>query len=480
MRLIPALLLLVTLPASAGDVLFLSEPDAELRARLLSQEGGDVVTAGDLTTTDAWTDADDQAFTSLAASLTDARTYETRLDGELVIMQQLALPIEKITAIRGEEDRRALFAALAYQGFAVDRFFGDDISSDERAADFRATVDGRTLPSPWGDAVAIAPDSPVTPYEIADATVRARYEEVRAHVRTALPALLVPELPNGVDLYIDGHPTEVGAAGTVKLAPGLHYAHAQLDGVILERWTVTLSPAERADLQLRHDPAEVSDWLATFASSPAAPPASIGKNITTRGGLLVVDPAAKAAYRVSGGGEPVATPLAGPPKEPSDSDADDGLSIDVALGGGWLGSQDFYYQDPTAAEATAATVNAGTVGLAAGLAYDMGLFRAVGGVDVMLPLGAAHAARYGSSNLRLRPTPFVGAGIRPIQAVVGYTLPYHLTFGARLAVPITSGLEIRGSAMAGPPPKRTRSDDTIWTGHSLGAAWLGIGWRLGT
>ncbi|MCO4743614.1 MAG: hypothetical protein KC912_02420 [Proteobacteria bacterium] len=479
MRLITAAALLaMSGPALAGDVLFLDEPTAELRARVLAAESGLALTMDDLQPAGAgWAQADEDALSALAASLTDARTYETRLDGELVIMQQLALPAEKVTVLRNEEDRRALFAALAYQGFAVDRFFEEDIATDDRATDFRETIDARVVASPWANAVAIEPDQAVTPYEIADANGRARYEETRAHIRTALPALLVAELPRGVDLMVDGRLTKIDASGTVKLIPGRHLVHAEIDGRILERWTLNLGPTERGDVTLSVEPNALSGWVEGFTAAPGAPPPAIGKVIAKRGGILVVR--GEQAWRVAGAGAPVAEDLPSARSTSTSEVPASGPSVDVALGGGWLGSPDFYFQDPTASEASFATVNAGSIGLGVGFAYDIQALRIVAGADVLLPLGASHSASYAGNSLRVRPTPLLGVGLRQAQIVGAYVLPHHLAFGGRLTLPLTAGLELRGTALAGLPPKRTRSDDSVWEGHVLGTAWLGVGWRFG-
>ncbi|TNE85405.1 MAG: hypothetical protein EP330_25300 [Deltaproteobacteria bacterium] len=478
MRLMPLALFLVAAPALADDVLWLSPPSDALREQVLGVEGGAEVTRADLLPTDAaWGPADEAALAGLEAGLTDAREYETRLDGELVIMQSLAVPIAAVRALRDEEDRKRLHAALAYQGFAVDRFFGDDLGADERAADFRVALDSKLLPSPWVAAIALEPERAVSPYEIADAPSRVRYEALRGQLGDALPALLAPTVPEGVTLVVDGRPTEITATGTVKLPPGRHLVHAEIDGRIVQRWTLELAPAARENLVVAVDPAALDGWLGAL---PSAPPRFAAESMAARGGLLIVDPSTDKAFRVGPDGSVTEEAIPEAPKpEKEASDRDGGLGVGLAVGGGWFGSQDFYLVDPINRAPTAGTVNAAAIGLGADITYDIGVLRLAAAMDLAMPVGADHTTLVESTPWRVRPTPMAAVGLRQAQIAVGYVLPHHMALGGRLTLPVTDQLEIRGSALAGLPPKRTRADGSSWQGEALGTAWLGVGWRFG-
>ena len=66
-------------------------------------------------------------------------------------MRDLQGPIDAISLVRGDEDRDALFAALAYQGFAVNRYFDTALADDPTAEPYRASWDGWVVERPWLD-----------------------------------------------------------------------------------------------------------------------------------------------------------------------------------------------------------------------------------------------------------------------------------------------------------------------------------------
>ena len=65
-------------------------------------------------------------------------------------------------AQRPRSDR--LYAALTYEGFAVNRYFADDLATEDAAAPYRR-VFGSTVVAAWVDAAAMAPERDVSAYD---------------------------------------------------------------------------------------------------------------------------------------------------------------------------------------------------------------------------------------------------------------------------------------------------------------------------
>lgn len=426
----------------------------------------------------AWGPADDEAYRVLDETLRDVRMFETRLDGELLIMRDLDRPIQQIGIVRGETDRDRLFAALAYEGFAVDRFFMEKLESDERAATYRADV-GTVVERPWLDAVALDPDREVTPYDIAEAPQRVAYEVVREVVRRALPAeIRTVGIPADVIVSVDGRVPRPGATGGYRVVPGRHLVHAERDGVVLARWDLRLPPAGSAEISL---PLSDADWTA-FADavrlgySPAVPEGLL-PSIAALGGEVWL-------AHVDGRGNVEATRLTADDVEPvtlgrAPQQGDEGgFSLAATLGAGWMYSGDFYAQDPANSPHAVATVNAVTTNVGGEVAWDWRLFRAVGGVDLHYTFGQYHFALYGDASTRVRTALWLGAGIRWAQLTLGFLFPYHPVGGLIGNVPLAEGLEVRMGAYLGGPSQRSRAVGDPYNTEALWGAWAGIGYRL--
>ncbi len=476
--------------ASAAEIVWMNAADPGLAERLGATAGATRPPLGpmDLMSAPYDTDAaDDAAYAALASTLAKVRAYETRLDGELIIMEDLGAAIQGVTLIRDDKDRDALFASLAYQGFAVDRFFGSSLASDERAAAYRATVNETVVEAPWVDAVAIAPTREITPYEIAEAPQRIAYGDVQRLVAGALPARLALEgLPAGARVVLDGAPVTLDATGTVAVPPGRHFVHVSLEDFIIGRYDVRVGPAERKPLDLPVDTAEWDTWMAAFEAGEEPPgplPPWLAKAVEALGGEVwlarALSPQVAAVWKLSQTGQVLVEQLKlAAPREDEPAGA-----VEVTgwthLGWGWLNSNDFYLQDPSNQEPTFATVNASSgVG---GLGVDLDVVRVLRfgvGVDALLPTGDGHVALTGDGSTRVRVQPRFAAGLRWVQVTAGYTFPYHMNVGGTAQIPLGAGSELFASAAYGLPPTATRDDGTVWEGSRIVTAYGGFGWRL--
>lgn len=429
----------------------------------------------------AWSADDDAAYAALESALKEVRAFETRLDGELVIMRDLQRPIAAIGVVRDVRDRTRLHAALAYQGFAVDRYFEDTLATAPEAEPYRAWLGEQWVAKPWLDAVALAPDKDVTPYEIAEAPQRVAYNTVRDVARAALPGTLVPfDLPQGSRLIVDGSPAEPGSTGDVKVPPGRHLVHAELDGQIVARWDLRVGAGDEVALQFTltdtvwrrflRDVAERADVPEPLRPAIEALGGEVWLARVVQGQLEVLSMTPESIRRVE-----LQQPTA---PERSGGGGGGGLSVTAGVLTGWLGSHDFYLQDPANAPRTVGTVNSATLGLSLGADLDVGPLRLGAGVDAHLTPGAHHTANYGEASTRVRPHPHLAVGLRPVQATVGFLAPWHPTLGLRVTAPLVGPLELRGSAFAGLPRTLDRADLTTYTTGDLFAASAGVGLRL--
>jgi hypothetical protein len=471
------LILLASL-ASATEVVWLAPPDPVAAARVAERAGAvrPALTPTDLRV--AATEAgpeDDAAIRRVAGALRDAHPYETRLDGELLIMGGLARPIAAVTLLRDDADRDVLFAALAYQGFAVDRYYGDELGTAAGAEPYRVDFDGVALVRPWVDALALDPDHAIGAYDVAEAPQRAHLLKLQDRIWHSLPALLVPvDFPADAQLVVDGRPVEIGASGGVTVPAGRHLAHVTREGRILARFDLRIAPGEQREVALPLPDADWNAWIASFASAdPTAPPAGLRPSIEALGGAVWV--VGRRTWVVTAGGTTELDEVDDAPKKTGTSE-----SIALTGGGGWLATWDFYQQDPTDVPASRAAVNAGAVGVGAAFDLDRGIWRFGAGIDTVFTLGAWHVARYGDRSTRARPYPYVSGGLRQLQATAGYLFPFNPGFGARTAIPLGAGpVEIAAAAVYGVPGRRTREDGSSWQGTPVYEAWVGLAMRLG-
>ncbi len=477
----PVILALIA-SAHAAEVVWLSPPDAAQAERVAAAAAatGRPLAPIDLraAATDA-TAADTKAYASLIGTLKEVRKYETQLDGELLIIDELAGPIGNVTLVRDEADRTSLFSALAYQGFAVDRYFAGQLGKDPRGQPYRAEYEGLFVAQPWVDAVALDPEREVTPYDIAEAPQRVAYANVMALAKRQLPARLVPmDLPVGATLFADGRPLVVGASGSANLVPGRHLIHAMLDGRVIARWDVRLAPGQKADAVI---PLSDAVFTAFIDGLPAAtpPPKALSAAIHALGDeVWVADPRdGLRVWKVRADG--VSTVELPKVKATTGGSEEGGLSVAAGVMGGWLSTGDFLLQNPDPVLATKATVNAPAVTFGGAVDFDAGPARFGAGVDVAMTLGANHFALYGEDgSTRLRTYPYVAGGVKLAQATLGYAFPHHPTAGLRLTLPIGDVVEARVLGWYGLGVSRDREGGVPFEGTALYAISAGVGGRF--
>lgn len=479
--------------AHAAEVVFLSEDiSPEARAAIERAAGAERsgLQATDLLAASGQALALDRApYESLEQALKEVRAYETRLDGELIIMQDLGRALDDVAYVGSTADRDMLFAALTYQGFAVHRFFEDTLGDDPRGADHRTELNGLVYVKPWAHALAIEPEREISPYEVAEAPQRIAYTQQTTRYGTeVLPGTLLVDdkgwFEQGGSLVVDGRPV----SGTDhKLLPGMHWAHVVVDGRVLDAHSFTVSPGQTTAWTLPQAPNAWRTWIRSVEVGQSAPPdAAVKADVRALGGevwfvyegkkgpqinALAVSSDGEAAWRT------VEAPTTGG-RSPSDTDDDGGLSFAVGLGGGWVYSGDFYTQDPVNVDHDVGSVNAVSTDLDIHAAYDVGTFRAAVGVHTALTLGEDHVALTGSTETRVRPYIYAAAGLPWVQMSLGYLMPYHLALGPQVTLPVWEGLELRGSLIVGLPGSMQRDEAPPYETQPYSSATVGVAWRF--
>lgn len=461
-------------PATAAEVVWLTEPNPAEAARVSAIAGAKGTPITGIAFRAAATDAspdDTLAWRRLETTLAAVRAFESRLDGEGLIMRDLAGPIAAITLLQSDNDRARLRQALAYQGFAVHRFAQESLATDAQFADYRVDVNGQTLVSAWVDAAGLDPSYTVTAYDIAEAPERIAYGATAKVVADALPATIsANNLPGGT-LYLNGTPHTVDSSGLIRVPPGRHLLHLQSAGHILARWELRLNASESATLAMPIDDNTWKDALARLDEGPT--PRALVPSVQALGGEVWIARDNRGSTKVLRVTPDGVTAVALPrPSERSDTDGT--LMISTSVGGGWMWSGDFLASHPDA-PATFGTVNAFMPEVAVELTARAGLLVVDAGASLWVPLGTHQTARYGDNELRPRPMPFVAAGLPWVRALGGYLFPHHPLVGLRAELPLKGNqLALRAEGRLAPAPSGTFRDGSDWQGFAVRSVGVSI------
>ncbi len=428
---------------------------------------------------------DAEALAALDRAVARARTYEAQLDGELLILELIEPAVRGVGLLRSEADTRALYAALAYQGFAVNRFFGDELATAPAAAAWRVAVAGEVVERPWRDAVALAPERLATPYEIAEAPQRVAYGQRRERILEAPPGLLaLPPLPEEALVLVDGRRTNQGSGDVVPVPPGRHLVHVDVNERVVERWDVTVDSGAREALVPVIDQATFERFFAQLAPERPVPRPVAGLLAALDGPVWLATGATEGDVRFYDPSTGSLVPTGSAGESPRGrSAAGVGVEGHLAVVGGWFASDDFYLQDPANQPATFATVNALTVGAVGSIEAALGPVRVGGGLDVIVPLGPAHVAFTGDRVVRVRVAPHLvvgpafADGEHAVLLTAGVVRPYHPAVGLRGRVGLPGRLELVAQGWYGPGLRRAREAGADWQGSPIFSLTGGLGIR---
>ncbi|MEN0062803.1 MAG: hypothetical protein AAGA48_11680 [Myxococcota bacterium] len=474
------LLTVLSLTAWAADVVWIAPPGpGDVAQVALRSEVGrpDLPLVMLRAAPTARTDADADAWQDLAAALESARKFESQLDGETLILQILEPAIGALTLVPDDVARGQLFTALAYQGFAVNRLYGDRLAEAPSAGPWRVEVAGTTVERPWAEAYAIAPEREITAYDVAEAPQRVAYAERRARFAEGLAGLVaLPELGPRDTVFVDGRPAGPAPGGQLTLAPGRHWIHVQRQGVVIERYVANVQSGQRTELRASLAPGRLVEFGRTLQAGDAIPD-DLRPFLDAMGEVWLARPS-ESGVELLEVREGVLTSVIAPPAPPAEGTEDARWMISAGVLGGWFGSQDFYLQNPVEVDPTFAAVNAITTGGYLQGATAVGPVWIGAGVDLFVPLGAPAVAITGDRAVRLRPVPHVAVGTSWLQGTVGVLFPYHVGVGARLQRALSERFEVRASGWAGFAPSRQRESD-VWEGQPVVTVTGGIGFRVG-
>jgi len=465
--------LFVGVAAAGGSVVQMDDRPAALPTALADDEGWSLLTRDDVFPAAAWSSADDRAIQRLDSELEAVAPLIHELDGELVIMRRLDAAIRAVTVLRGEADRDLLYAALAWQGFAVHRYFQQDLAADPMAADWRVTV-GEARVRPWVEAAALAPSIVPGESHLSEAPEREAFQALHEAIVAQPEATIRATLEPGMSLTVDGLPARDGAA----VVPGVHRVAVLLGDRIVHRQIVELAPGASVTVAPGIDP-EALESLTTKMSEGE--------------GLILLDPTVQSTLSslkapvhlaVGAPSEVMVYRLQGAAAErlaEASAPAPDGSpwSIHGGLGAGLVSDRDWYLENAAdGAEDVFATTNAVTPALALRIERE-GAVTAGAGVDVVVPLGQYHKLPAGEGDVRGRFYPHLSAGTSWLQATAGYLYPSQIGLGLRPQIPLGGGFELSAQGLYGIGLTRYRVGLPDVTASNVMAGWLVLGWGGG-
>lgn len=421
-----------------------------------------------------WTEADQRAIGFLAEELAAVRPMADVFDGELQIMVRLGAALADVRAVRAE-DRDLIYAALAFQGFAVHRYFQDKLGTDPAAAPYRVQIDGRVEIAPWVNAVALNPERLPSLSDIGDQAELLAFQELRArHLLTQPATVAVTNLPPSGRLLVDGRES---AADRARVLPGEHHLALVVDGRIEARSVRWVAPGESVSLTAPSTPAELRALGQTLAGAPTQARLSSAQLAT----LERLEP--PLALVVPGRRGPLVYDLSGAElrlRVEEKSGDTDRFVARGALGAGWLYDGEFLLQNHAdGAPESVGTVNAFTPWLSVGAELRPLPSLAVGaGLDLGLPVGDWHDLPVGDDTVRLRAYPHLALGHPVAQLTAGLMLPWRLGIGPRVHLPLGRVLELQGAYVYGLGLDRPRESGPEFEPSDCQTAWLGLGARL--
>lgn len=421
-------LILLVATANAGSVLWLGATEDPT---LLPEH--QAVTVDELVARDDPTAADQAALDRLQAEFDAVRPLIDAFDGELAIMSRLDAAVAEVTLLRNEADRDLAYAALVFQGYAVQRYFQDQLATDPAAAPYRTELNGQVVVKAWVDAVALDPERepdaallPAGPEQIA-------FDEVRAQIRLAPKATVVVSGPPGTQVAVDGWPA-VDASTRVKVAPGMHRVVVTVGDGVAMRSAQVLAAGQEVQIQVGAQQSDFDELQASLSAAPEAVriPSGVADALATvEGPVFVVVPGGRAPliYQVQDQ-TAVLQEVERDPDAPS-------LVVRGTLGAGWMYDGGWYLGNVLeGAPSAKSTVNSGLPVFGAQADLRLGPTSLGAGVDLAVPLGTWHTLPSGDGSVRLRTHPYVAFGLPVVQVTAGYLFPWQWAVGARARVPV--------------------------------------------
>jgi hypothetical protein len=291
------------------------------------------------------------------------------------------------------------------------------------------------------------------------------------------------ELAEGAEVRIDGLLIPGGPGSRVQVVPGRHIFDVRVGETFLLWADARLPAGTDALLTAPFGPVELRALEALVARGEdgwSVPPAALAVAASEGEAAYVAVPAGdrSTVWRIDGG---TAVRVKIPPPVAEENARERGaLSLLVGAGGGWISTGDFLQLNGAAgAPETAATVNAGAIGLHVGGEYGAGVFALGAGVDVSATLGEWHTLPSGDADIGAFVYPHLAAGVKWAQLTAGPLFPWYVGLGGRGRVPLMPGVELFAAGVYGVGLKQERGEDPAFQPDELYNVWGGVDLRLG-
>jgi hypothetical protein len=433
----------------------------------------------------AWTPEDEFRLTRLDAELQAVRPLINEFDGELEIMRRLQAAIEPLEALAAGIDGDLVYRALIFQGFAVHRYFQDQLASDPAAANYRTTLMDQQVVDPWAAALALDPNRIPNSEDLPEEAQRRAFDETRALLRLSAQATItVQGLPGGAAVHLDGVPNPEMGDAVLSIAPGPHFVSAWVGPEQILRARLQVEPGAAITLTPGLGPSDLASWRQMLLNSPKTelvlPPDLLAQ-------LSALDEPIELWIPDSSDGEfrwQVVDGMAVPQRRAGRStggsgsswmEPSKGVGARVSLGGGWLYDGDYYLLHVNdGAPATKGTVNAVPLMLGVSANAWSNLLTVGAGVDLFVPFGAYQTLPSGDWDVRPRAYPHVSAGVIFFQVTAGFLFPWQLGLGAVAHIPVGERLSLSLHGLYGRGLNVDRDPDPLFEASDTLSAWLTV------
>ncbi len=448
-----SLILALIAHASAGTLLAL---DPTLTVEPLPRES--VVPLDAIVPDVRYTAVDAHATRQLGEELLAVRPLMHKFDGEIEIMSRLDAAADEVRVVRDLQERRLLYQTLAFEGFAVQRYFQEGLGTEPAAEAYRVLVGDQVEVKAWVDAIALDPYHEPIQTDVSEEPELSEFQATRDRLLFSAPALVfVDAVPPGASVVLDGQMQISDPAAGYRVYPGRHRLIVLSAATVVQRDDFTIGPGELRHVTVPPSKKELDDLIAALREAPDR--------------VTLTEPLFRAISALE---DPVRVSAAGPDGLPRtyavesdeliriDPAGDDSRQVDallrLRLGAGVV--HDPAYQTGAAPDTFGTRMGAGPLlGVEASwsLAWPVAHVDSMGiaglppsrpplvlalGVDVLAPGGEFHDVPLGDRRVRLRYEPYVAFGIPQVQLALGAVFPWYASVGLRGSLPLIASSKL--------------------------------------
>jgi hypothetical protein len=450
----------------------------------------DTVIPGRVIAPDArWTPLDEHAIRTLGEELISVRPLMHKFDGELEIMSRLETATSTVQIIRDADERHLLYVALAFEGFAVQRYFQAELGTDPAAEPYRVVVGDRVEVKAWVDAIALDPFHDPVRQDISEEPELAAFKETRDRLLYASRSrLIVDDVPPGATVVLDGDLTHgVDWAAGTPVPPGRHMLAVMTDGRIVAREVLRVGSGDTWRTHVPPPPAALDELHARLLAAGEHAEIPEAMAIALR---RLPPPVTLAIQRDDG---PVMYRVDGSSARRVDAvptDADDARRVKLHadlrtwIGAAWVHDDDYYLLNQAdGAPSTFPTSNGAAPILGASMMWPTPVdgLQAGAGCDVVVPTGRWQYLPVGDrqSMVRLRAHPYAALGTSWAQGTVGIFTPWHIAVGGRLTLPLLGNTDVVAGGAAGVGRLQAKGGGTSEDPGTPYTLFVGIATRFG-